>query len=439
MDEQLKDWAKDMAKSELPKKQDGQPGGQPYRAKATPLPRPIMIALAVLVGLAFLLLACDSGSSTPVPTAPTIGTPKAQQNFNNGEIKIGVAAPLSGDTADGGIQIAQGVLLAAQEVNDNGGLLGKKIVVVQKDDKANADAGKLAATELVHEKVVAVIGHKDSGVSAAAAPIYKAAGLLQISPTSSRPDLTAQGLDNFLRTCPNDAYQGPVIADYVVNKLGKKKIAIVNGNTAYGQGLRQYYEQKLSALGVKPLIAIEVQRGGLDFTDALKQVKATNPEVLLYAGSIPEAIILTQQMHDQAAPDTLMPDVEFVAGDTVFQRDYIKSTGKASEGAIVSSFFTDTTKVDSLRPWVNNYRALFQRDPGGNSAGGYAAAQVIFAAIKQANSDDPAQVKAAAKAVQLGDSIVGPISFNAQGDLADPSAHLHLFKVQGGQFVPADK
>lgn len=395
----------------------------------------LWIAVAVLVVLMLLLLtACDSGTPND-PGISTIGTPQGNQNFN-GTIKIGVAAPLSGDTADGGIQIVQGVQLAAQEINDKGGLLGKRVEVVLKDDKANADAGKKVASELVVEKVSAVVGHKDSGVSDAAAPIYEAAGIVQISPTSSRPDLTTKGLDNFLRTCPNDSFQGPYLADYVVNKLGKKKIAIINGNTPYGKGLREFYERKLAELNVVPVAAVEIERGGLDFTSALRQVKAAQPEVVMYAGSIPEAIIVTRQMHDEAITETYIPDAIFVAGDTVFQRDFIKSTGKASEGAIISSFFTDTVKVGSLRPWVNSYRTLFQRDPGGNSAGGYTAAQVVFEAIRKANSDDPAAVLTAAKSVQLSDSLIGPISFNQQGDLADPGPHLHLFRVEGGQFVP---
>src|SRR5215210_7731126 len=166
------------------------------------------LALVLLVSL--LLSACDAGTKPP----PTF----------NGTIKIGVAAPYTGDTADGGIQIWQGAQLAAEETNANGGIMGKKIEVVPADDAASPDKAKEVANKLVADGVVAVVGHKDSGVSIPASAVYHAANIVQITPTSSNPLLTAQGLDTVFRVCPVDTTQGPLLAEFLIQKLGLNKI-----------------------------------------------------------------------------------------------------------------------------------------------------------------------------------------------------------------------
>ena len=146
----------------------------------------ILFALAAI--LSFGLTACDQG---PQPTPSFTGT-----------IKVGVAAPYTGDTADGGIQIMQGAQLAADDVNAAGGVLGKQIVIVPADNSADPTKAVSVATNLISQGVVAVVGHKDSGVSIPASAVYHAAGIVEVTPTSSNVQLTAQGFDTVFRVCP---------------------------------------------------------------------------------------------------------------------------------------------------------------------------------------------------------------------------------------------
>lgn len=395
--------------------------------------------LLLLLILLFALAGCDSGgSNNSNPNGPsTIGTPKANITFK-GEITIAVSAPSTGDTADGGQQIIQGVQLAAQQVNDNGGLLdGLKVKVVAVDDKASPSAVTSTVQKVLAAKPVAVVGHKDSGVSIPASKLYYDAGVLEITPTSSNPLLTrpanGQSLDNIFRVAPIDTNQGPFLVDFAVNNLKLKRIAFIHADTAYGQGLFAAYQSEMQKLGVQAVGDVQIHRGDVDFTAALKQVKSWNPDAVLYSGSIPEAIIILQQMHDLNTPETNI-DTTFIGGDTLFQAELIRSVGKAAEGTYVSSFAPDPLKDDKLKGLVADYRALFQRDPGANSISGYVAAQVVFAAIKKANSADPAQIKAAMRTVQM-DSAIGPIAFDQYGDLINQAAHLYLFKVQNGEFT----
>src|SRR6059058_3989737 len=171
----------------------------------------LFLALA-LIGTV-VLAACDQG---PQPTPTFTGT-----------IKVGVAAPCTGDTADGGIQIWQGAQLAADEVNAAGGVMGKKIEIVPADDAADPSKAAKVADSLISQGIVAVVGHKDSGVSIPASAVYHQAGIVQITPTSSNPMLTSQGFDTVFRVCPNDSTQGPVLAQFLIQKLGKKQIAVI--------------------------------------------------------------------------------------------------------------------------------------------------------------------------------------------------------------------
>lgn len=397
------------------------------------------IALIAIM-LTVLLVSCDSGGSnnSANPNGPsTIGTPKVSVNFK-GTVTIGVSAPSTGDTADGGQQIIQGVQLAAQQANDNGGLLdGLKVNVVAVDDKASTSAVTSTVQKLLAARPVAVVGHKDSGVSIPASVLYHNAGVLEITPTSSNVLLThptaSQPLDNIFRVCPIDANQGPFLVDFVVNKLGKKHIAFIHADTAYGIGLFQAYQGEMQKLGQQQAGDIQIHRGNVDFTNELKQVQSWNPDAVVYSGSLPEAVIILQQMHDVNTPETNI-NATFIGGDTLFQAELIRTVGKAAEGSYVSAFAPDPLKDSATQGFVSDYRALFQRDPGANSISGYVAAEAIFAAIKQANSADPAAITAAMRNVKM-DSPIGPIAFDQYGDLTDQTAHLHLFEVQNGDFV----
>lgn len=364
-----------------------------------------------------VLAACDSG---PQPTPTFTGT-----------IKIGVASPYTGDTADGGIQIWQGAQLAANEINAQGGIMGKKIEIVPADDAASASKAQEVANSLVSQGVVAVVGHKDSGVSIPASAVYHAAGIVQITPTSSNPQLTDQGFDTVFRVCPVDKTQGPVLAEFMIQTKGFKKIAVIYANTAYGIGLRDEFEKRANELGTAPIASEQITRGDKDFTTTLQKIQPLAPDAIFYAGSLPEAIIIVQQMKE------LKIQATFVGGDTLFQPEFMVATGSASNGAYISSFFPDMLQAtgQTEKNWVAEYRDTFKRNPGGNSSGGYVAAMAIFQAMKNANSTDPAQVKAAVKSLNM-DSFIGRIAFDQRGDLQDQRAHLRLFQVKDGAFVP---
>ncbi|HID28399.1 MAG TPA: branched-chain amino acid ABC transporter substrate-binding protein, partial [Desulfobacterales bacterium] len=153
-------------------------------------------------------------------------------------IKIGSASPLSGNQAQTGIDQMRGALLAVEELNQKGGILGRKVELVDLDDKADPREANSVAQKLGADKeVVAVVGHLNSGCSIPASKIYHDNGLAMITPVSTSDKLTQQGFDNVFRVCIRNSDQGPAAAKFVIEKLGKKNFYILDDKTAYGAGI----------------------------------------------------------------------------------------------------------------------------------------------------------------------------------------------------------
>ncbi|MFN8439125.1 MAG: branched-chain amino acid ABC transporter substrate-binding protein, partial [Caldilineaceae bacterium] len=173
-----------------------------------------------------LLVSCGGKSNTPT----------------RGDAIIYVAVPLSGFQANGGQTVLGGVRLAAEEINRNGGLLGYKLVVRPLDDESDSDVA-LAQVDAIQEaisngdKVIAVIGHLNSGQTAAAMDRYQHMPLLVITPTASEQSLTSLGYKNFFRVNASDNVQAKVDADFLASDLSAKNVAVLHNDTEYGRGL----------------------------------------------------------------------------------------------------------------------------------------------------------------------------------------------------------
>ncbi|MGI4891406.1 MAG: branched-chain amino acid ABC transporter substrate-binding protein, partial [Janthinobacterium lividum] len=203
-----------------------------------------------------LVAACGKNEEKPADQAAApaaTSAPAAAAGGGETVIKIGHAAPLTGGIAHLGKDNENGARLAVEEANKEGLTIdGKKIKLelVGEDDAGDPKTGTAVAQKLVDEKVVAVVGHLNSGVSIPASKIYSDAGIVQISPSSTNPDYTKQGFKTTYRVVATDAQQGPALANYAAKTLGAKTVAIVDDATAYGKGLADEFEKTAKADGV---------------------------------------------------------------------------------------------------------------------------------------------------------------------------------------------
>ena len=211
-----------------------------------------MKRLSILLILILLLSACGGGGGSSTP--------------DRGDVVVYVAVPLSGFQANGGQTILGGARLAAEEINRRGGLRGYRIVVRALDDESDSDVAveridSIQAALDGGETVLGVIGHLNSGQTLAAMEVYKDMPLLVITPTASEQSLTSRGYTNFFRINANDAIQAQVDAQFLVETLGAKRVAVIHNDTEYGKGLAAALANEGESRGAQVVLERQVVEG----------------------------------------------------------------------------------------------------------------------------------------------------------------------------------
>ena len=347
-----------------------------------------------------------------------------------GEVIVYVAAPLSGFQANGGQTVVGGVRLAAEEINRDGGLLGYRLRVIALDDESDSEVA-VAVAEQVRQAVeegkpiLGVIGHYNSGQTLAAMEIYKDLPIVVITPTASEVSLTQRGYRNFFRVNANDAVQARVDARFLVDRLGARRIAVLHNDTAYGVGLADLMVQELADLGAQVVLRIQVAEGQSEYQAEVARVRAAAPDAIFYAGYEIEAPYL------RAALVNAGITIPMLASDGAFLSATIDESDGTAEGMYVSAFApSPATAVDER--WVKAYQAVEYRNPDTYSINGYVAMTVLAEAARRAKSTRGPDVAQAMREIRV-DTLIGPVSYDENGDLRDP--RVFIFQVQGDAFV----
>lgn len=375
--------------------------------------RPAVLLLVLMAGL--FLAACDGGVQEPT----------------RGEVVVYVAAPLSGFQANGGQTVLGGARLAAAKINRAGGLLGYSLTIKGLDDQSDSDVALEVAAQIEQavgqgERVLGVIGHLNSGQTLAAMEVYKDLPLVIITPTASEVSLTQKGYDNFFRVNANDTTQARVDAQFLVEQVGARRLAVIHNDDPYGQGLGQLMAAELQALGAEVVISLQVAVEQSTFADEIPQIVAANPDAVFYGGYEVEAPYLRLELVEAGL------DVPFLASDGAFLAATIDEAGTAAEGMYVSAFGPQPrAAVDET--WIKEYQAVEYRNPDTYSINGFAALQVLAEGARQADSLDAAQVADAIRGLANVETPMGELSFGAEGDLKEQK--IYIFQVQDGGWV----
>jgi branched-chain amino acid transport system substrate-binding protein len=370
------------------------------------------ILMGLLAGMLLLLPAC--GPSKP-----------------KGEVIVYVAVPLSGFMANGGQTVLGGARLMAERLNREGGLLGYKVTVVGMDDESDSDVAVVVAEEIQQavdegKKVVGVVGHLNSGQTIEAMKIYKNLPIIVVTPTSSEVSITQQGYRNFFRVNANDAVQARVDAEFLVNTLGARRVAVVYNDDPYGIGLGQLIAQELQALGAEVPVSLQVAVEQSTFEKEIPQIRDAAPDALFYAGYEIEAPYLRLALVENGLGDLL-----FLASDGAFLSATIDEAGAAAEGIYVSAFGPSPAQAVDKR-WLQEYQAVEYRNPDTYSINGYSALAVLAEGVKKAKSFDAAKVADAIRGLDFS-APIGRMSFDASGDLKAPQ--IYVFQVRNAEFV----
>jgi len=345
-----------------------------------------------------------------------------------GDIPIGVYGALTGGEAAFGQATVQGVKLAAEEINNSGGVLGgRKVKLIIEDDQGKAEEAASAVTKLItRDDVVAVIGENSSNQSLAAAPICQTSGVPMISPSSTNPNVTKKG-DFIFRVCFTDPYQGKALAAFVHNNLHAKTAAILKDNkNDYSVGLSEFFSKEFLAEGGKIVAEQSYAGGDTEFRPQLTTIKNTKPEVLFLPGFYTDVGQIAIQARD------LGINVPMVGGDGWDSPTVIQIGGKSIDG----SYFSDHYFVGDPRPNVQRFvKAINQRyghNPEANAALGYDALHILADAINATGSLDKKTIRDHIAQTKNYDGVSGNITMGPDRDPIKPVA---MIKIENGQMA----
>lgn len=323
-------------------------------------------------------------------------------------IKIGIAGPMTGDQSKMGMDFKNGVLLAVQEWNSKGGVLGKMIETVIGDDQHDPKQAVSIANKMVNGGITGIIGHFNSNCSIPASDVYNNAGVPMITPASTNPQLTEKGYRGVFRVCGRDDQQGKVGADFVITRLKLKKIAVIHDKTTYGQGLADEFKK---ALGDKIEIVYYggIVQGDKDFKSVLTSIREKTPELIFFGGIYPEAGLLARQARE------LGIKAPFMSGDGAIDPKFIEIAGvQAAEGTYLT-FSPDPKNIPTAKEFIEKYRAKYG-ELGPYSLYAYDAANIMLAAIKEAGAAEGKAITDKLHSMEFSGAI-GRIKFDSKGDV----------------------
>ncbi len=319
-------------------------------------------------------------------------------------IKIGLTGPFTGGSASMGVSMRDGVKLAVGEINKAGGVLGRPIQLVERDEEAKNEVGVQVAQELINkEQVVATLGFINTGVALASQRFYEEAEIPVINNVATGSLITQQFKapdykSNYVfRTAANDLIQSEMIADEAVTRQGFKKIAILADSTNYGQLGRADLERALAKRNVKPVAEEKFNIGDTDMTSQLLRAKQAGADAVLTYAIGPE---LAQIANGMAKLGWKVP---MIGSWTLAMSTFIDNAGVNGEGAMMPQTFIQLPNTPKRKAFIDAYQAAYKTDriPSPVSAAqGYDSVYLLAAAINQAKSTDGPKIRAALENLQ---------------------------------------
>ena len=312
-------------------------------------------------------------------------------------IKIGLTGPFTGGSSSMGVSMRDGVKLAVDEVNKAGGVLGRPLQLIERDDEAKNEVGVQIAQELINkEGVVATLGYINTGVALASQRFYQEAEIPVINNVATGTLISKQFVppdnkNNYIfRTSDNDAIQSAMIADEAVKRQGFKKPAILADSTNYGQLGRADLVKALATMGVKPVAEEKFNIGDTDMTAQLLRAKEAGADVILTYAIGPE---LAQIANGMAKLGWKVP---VIGSWTLSMANFIDTAGANGNGAMMPQTFIQLPDTPKRKAFIEAYQAAYKIDrmPSPVSAAqGYDSVLLLAAAIKQAGSTDGRKVR----------------------------------------------
>ncbi|MEP6571060.1 MAG: ABC transporter substrate-binding protein [Gemmatimonadota bacterium] len=349
----------------------------------------------------------------------------------DGPILIGLTGPFTDPV---GAPMKRAAELAAAEINASGGIKGRQLRLIERDDHADPDTAVSVAADLEQQRVVAVVGNVFSGTTLAAAPVYNRARepVLQISPSSSSPDVTSAG-DYTFRVCPSDLAHGAALARWARQQLSLSRGAVLYLNDEYGRGIRRTFVEEFTKLGGQ-LVESDPYLGDTPVVGPYfdRLAKRQNAQFVLVAGNRGEAEEALRQARSRGLK---MP---FLGGDGL---EGIEAAGALAEGTYVSAAYLYNLDTPKNRAFVSAYHARYPdaATPNQPAAATYDAIYLLRGVIERVGAGRAAIRNAVAdigRGTPAFEGVTGAIAFDANGDV--PNQRVIIGIVHNGAVQPAE-
>lgn len=370
---------------------------------------PKIIFLATFVALGFALSGCTKKNTV-------------DDNF----IKIGEVGSMTGAEATFGISTHNGIQLAVDEINNAGGIKGKKIKIISLDDQGKPEEAATAITKLItQDKVKAVIGEVASSRSIAMAPIAQQYKIPMISPSSTNPKVTEIG-DYIFRVCFIDPFQGLVMARFATEILKFKNIAILRDvKNDYSVGLSDVFSESFKKMGGTIVEDKSYSAGDIDFKSQLTAIKSKKPDAIYVPGYYTEVGLIARQARELGIKAPLM-------GGDGWDSPKLKEIGGASvDGSYFSNHYSTEEKSERVQNFIANYKKVYNEVPDGLAAMGYDAAHVLASAMTRVKDESSAELRSAIAQTKDFNGVTGVITLDEKRNATKSAV---VLKVESGEF-----
>lgn len=344
-------------------------------------------------------------------------------------IYIALTAPITGDYAEYGGNFKKSVEMGIDLINSNGGVLGKQLKLVIGDSKGDPkESATLAQKFTSNKKIVAEIGDFTSTSCLAAQPIYKDAGMVQLSPTSSHPDF-AKGSDFSFGIIGTQAGEGPFMAQ-MTKELGFKKIAVLYINNDWGIVTDQYFTSAAESEGIEIVGRDFYFDGEKDFTAVLTKLKDTNPEMLFIASMYNDGALINKQR------EKLGWEVPVLGPGSLYSPKLVELGGDSVEGLYTNVVFHPSSPKPEVQEFVTEFEARYSAIPNMFAAVAFDAINILADAIERAGTTDRGAIRDALAATKNYPSVTGKITFTEVGDVMKEYTRVKVEKGEFKVFMP---
>jgi len=343
-------------------------------------------------------------------------------------IKIAIAGPFTGAVTQYGAMVKEGVDTAVEMINASGGVLGKQLETVIMDDGCEPKQGPVVANRVVNDGIHYVVGHVCSGATIAATNIYDSEGVVMVSPSATAPAVTdGKNYHMIFRTIGRDDQQGPAAAEFIINTIKPKAVAVLHDKQSYGQGIASAVRAELEKAGVSVPMFEGINAGDSDYSAVITKIRSSGADFVYYGGYHPEMGLLLRQGAEQGLK------VKFMGPEGVGNPDINAIAGASVDGMLVTlpaDFTQDPANAEVVKAFTDK-----KRDPGGAfQLTAFSATTAIAEGIKGAGADDPAKVADWLHANTV-NTPIGELSWDDQGDLKNFRFDVFTWKQDGSKEV----